>query len=189
MTINEEIYGQLETVNIENKNAAIIYLLSVYYKIDATNVIDNDTITQVNLSKIVERDYSKKTLKWNIPLFTSDLFVVEDNWAWVLDEYRKMWMDIKGSKGGDKATCIKKMKDFFSKHPELRKDDILNAAAFYTGEFKSGNNPKYMIEADNFIYKLVDKVNRSKLEQVLEQFIINKAEKINELNRYDGKIR
>lgn len=188
--VNQKIYEQLEAFNVKNKEAAVLYLLAVYYKIPPEGTIAQEIITQVNLTKIVERDYNTNTVKWKIPLFSSDNIVVDDNWAWVLEEYRMLWMNVRGSKGGDRATCITKMKQFFANNPHIRKEDIMKAAKFYTKDFISGgNNPTYMIEADNFIYKKVEKVNRSKLEQMLEVIRSQVRVQQTDANRYEGKIK
>lgn len=185
MIINKSIYEQLERFNIE-KNAATLYLLSIYYNVDATGIIDDEIIKQVNFTKIVERNYSTRKITWNLSLFSEEGTVIDVKWDWVIDEYRKLWMDIKGSKGGDRRTCIDKMKKFFATNPDIRKSDVMEAASYYVTSFVKGNNPMYMVEADNFIYKKQEGTTRSKLEQMLEIVKLNKS---SESNRYTDKIR
>jgi len=185
MIINKAVYEQLERFNIE-QNAGTLYLLSIFYNVDATGIIDDEIIKQVNFSKIVERNYSTRKTTWNIPLFSDERTTIDMKWDWVIDEYRKLWMDIKGSKGGDRATCIAKMKKFFAANPDIRKADVMEAAKQYTSGFIKGNNPTYMVEADNFIFKKVEGTTRSKLDQMLE---IVKLSKGSESNRYTDKIR
>jgi len=185
--INQAIYEQLDRFNIE-KNAGTLYLLSVFYNIDATGIIDDEIIKQVNFTKIAERNYSTRKTTWNVPLFSEVGTAIDEKWDWVIDDYRKLWMDIKGSKGGDRATCIAKMKKFFAANPSVRKSDIMEAAKQYTSGFLKGNSPTYMIEADNFISKKVEGTTRSKLEQMLE--ILNLTKQNQTIgNRYTDKIR
>ena len=57
------------------------------------------------------------------------------------------------------------MKDFFSKHPEVRKQDIIDAAELY---LSTTTNPEYIMSADYFIWKDKGRNQRSMLETYLE---------------------
>lgn len=67
-------------------------------------------------------------------------------------------------KMGDVHTCNKKM-DVFLKEYKVDYETVLKATDLY---LESLNDPRYCIEADNFIFKYEDKVRRSKLMEYCE---------------------
>ena len=152
------------------------YLVSLHFNLNPT-YIPELVKKQTNLTGILQRDYTKGTVVWTVPLFDSkpsiSLVSEDTKWEWVHTEYRKLFMEIKGIAGGDKKGCITKMKKFFSENPEVRKDQVLLAAKMYITDFANGtNDPKFMQRADYFISKIVKgeggNSSQSRLSQYLE---------------------
>jgi hypothetical protein len=152
------------------------YFVSLHYNLNPT-YIPELVKKQANTTGILQRDYTKGTVIWTVPLFDSEssipLISEDKKWEWVHTEYRKLFMDIKGIAGGDKKGCVTKMKKFFAENPETRKEQILIAAKMYTIDFANGtNNPKFMQRADYFISKVVKteggNSSQSRLSQYLE---------------------
>jgi len=170
--INEKIRDKLREFNV-NEDEGLLYLLGVFYNLKTSGIIPEETIKQVNFSKIVTRDYEGEvpSVLWNIPLFEGQVY--DSNWQWVL-EWRMLFMEIRGDAGGDRKGCIDKMKKFFSQHPEVRKDEVFDAANMYLDEFRYGSKreTKYLQQADYFISKINREegtnIKRSRLEQYVE---------------------
>lgn len=177
MTINGEIDVILEEagMNIDNQmDTGKLYLLALYHGLD-TSVIPEVIVRKVNHTKICERDYGSKTIKWNTPLFDTPGMVVDTGWAWVTTEFRDLFYQIRKDAAGDPKSVMKKMKKFFSEHPEVRKDEVIAAANLYLSEFRTGSqNSKYLQKADYFISKQDAGIVSSRLEQYLE--IVKKEE-------------
>lgn len=169
--INPEIRERLKEVNIlnyEDTSDAFLYLFAIYYEL-STDTIDKRVINTVNIAKIVERDYSNKILVWNIKLFKSELEPVDENWDWVNTEYRQLFKNINPNRAGDKAGTLNKMKKYFSLHPIIRKDEIIDAAKMYIQlEIVNQSKENYLTSADYFISKQLDGVKQSKLDMYIE---------------------
>lgn len=165
--INSVIIEKLTEVNLENIDLGIMYLLGLFYDLD-TSCISEEVQRLVHLSKIVERDYnSNEKVKWNVSLFeTSE--ETDENWKWV-EEYRKLFSNIKSDKRGDKKGTISKMKKFFAENPEVRVDDVFQATKMYLEKFRNAPNEAiYMTQADYFISKVEKGDKKSKLLMYIE---------------------
>lgn len=169
--ISEKVRERLKEYQI-NEDAALLYLLGVYYNLNTKDHIPEEIIKQVNFSKIVTRDYDGEvpTVKWNIPLFEGE--ETESAWSWVL-EWRDLFKSIRGDAGGDKKACIIKMKKFFAANPDVRQHEVFEAANLYLDDFRyKKTNLKFLQQADYFISKAVveenKSVKRSRLEIYLE---------------------
>lgn len=175
MIINPKLQKAFKEYNIDY-DEGILYLLSVHFNLILPEEKFEQTIKQVNFSKIIERDYSNKTIKWNISLFyEKDEKIVEDeNWSWVIDEYRKIFTDIRTDAGGTKETCILKMKKLFANKPHIRKDDIIEATKMYVFGVK---DPQYLQKADYFIEKGRGIDRTSRLEEFLE-ILVNREKQL-----------
>lgn len=177
--INPEIYDKISEHGVPNilVDQCVLYLLSIYFEL-LPPIMDADLIRQVNIMKIVERDYTNKTTpKWIIPLFISSEQQTDDVWLWIEKEYRALFIYARRDAGGDKKACVTKMKKFFASYPEVRKDDILLAAKRYIATF-GGNQTeiKYLQRADYFISKSSSGTIESRLSQYLELIKLDKAE-------------
>ena len=189
MHINKVIIQLLEQHNID-VDEGTLYLLGVYFGIKTKDVIPETTMKQVNFCNIVVRDYDKTPveIKWNIPLFEglNETTNTQDTvWGWVIADYRKKFMDIRGTAGGDKTGCISKMKRFFAEHPDVRQEEVLQAVELYieTEGFRYDTSKvKFLQQADYFISKVVKaegtSYSNSRLEQYIELIRLQKQEEI-----------
>lgn len=172
MKINPEI-EQILSQNLKNNEVeeGKLYLLSIYFSLYINNNIISDSVQRVvNLLGICERVYKggSTSIKWNIPLFIGQ-DLPQDEWSWVITEYRAKFKELRANAGGNASTCISKMKKFFSNNPSVRKEDVLRAAEEYLSEFSDPSRLIYLQRADYFIYKSnPDKTIESRLEQYLE---------------------
>lgn len=168
---NPEVLDKLESAGVKDTCSALLYLLSVYYGMASPHLPD-DVVKQVNIARIVERDYSGNItgIKWNIPLFIKESGTTDENvvWLWV-EDYRKLFADVKPEARGDKKGCLVKMKRFFAENPDVRKDEILKAALMYLKPFKDGQQDKqYIQQADYFISKVQKGDKTSRLSTFVE---------------------
>lgn len=171
--INEKI-TQIVNKSGFNKGDILVYLLSLYFNLEPT-YINEQVKEETNRLGIINRDYKNGVVHWVIPLFDkmtdAQIIDTEDNWLWVQD-YRKLFINLRKDGGGDKPGTIKKMRKFFSENPEVRKDDIMNAANMYLLDFASGkNDPHFMQRADYFISKQVHNIGGSSIESRLLQYL------------------
>lgn len=141
MQLNPEISEILKSHQID-KDQGYLFLLGVYFNLDVEKMCSEETIKAINLTKIVEKDYGNKTLKWNIPLFLGQ----ETNFEWVIS-WNANWL-ANPSRKASNPDCIKRMKEFFSKYPHIRKEDVINATDFY---FRS-TTPEYLKNSAAFIF-------------------------------------
>ena len=172
MNINSEIKKLLREHNIDYTKGMLV-LLSLYFELPTDTELDNilhDTMTQINVIKIVDKNLNNGTIVWNVPLFEEDK-KKQSEWQWVLDEYRPLFTSVARDRGGSPSGCIKRMKAFFASHPEVRKEDVLEAARAY---IRATSNPKYLQSADYFIVKGKGADTTSRLEQYLEIIMENR---------------
>jgi hypothetical protein len=123
MTINPLIFSTFKEYNIPSGDG-ILCLLSIHYDLSLSSEVEkalDPVAKQINVSHIVERDFTNKEIRWNIPLFQG----VETQWDWVNTEYRSLFLRVRKDRGGSTTSCLKRMKDFFSHHPEVRKEDVI----------------------------------------------------------------
>jgi hypothetical protein len=145
--INENIIKTLTSNAIGDEG--IIYLLSIYFNLDV-KCIPQKIQTKVNLLKIVERDYDAASfsVKWNEPLFEGES-PTQSHWDWV-EDWRKLFKRVNPERDGTKKYCITRMKKFFSKFPNYRKEDVMIATRAYLGSVAS---PQYCKKAHKFIFE------------------------------------
>jgi len=189
--IREIIRDEHEILRDDIQDVFVLYFISLYHNLNTDVLFDEFLKKQANTLGIVDRDYKKKTIVWKVPLFLENGVAppeTDDNWDWVHSEYRRLFMDVEGSKGGDKQGCIKKMKIYFSKNPHVRKEDVIEAATMYINPFAQGiNDKRFLQNADYFISKqLVEegkKTSKSRLDQYLELINENKTTNSTHLKR------
>ena len=154
MEINPEVEELLKEYKI-NRSAGLLVLLGIYYELDVDTVCPTEAVQAINITKIVEKDYTSKTVKWNVPLFRGQ----EVAFDWVKD-----WLEgfgrVNVDRKGELSTSIKRMKEFFSKNPEYRKEDVYAARDFYFGTLTSN---KYCMKSHKFIYDGVGVMKNSTL--------------------------
>ena len=145
MIINKEIFPVLKQFNI-TKDAGLLVLLGIYYNLDIDTVCPESVIKSINLTKIVERDFSgtKLAVKWNMPLFEGQ----ETEWAWV-QKYNDMW-NINRERKDAWQDVLSRMKEFFTKYPHYRKQDIQRATMSYFATIKDA---QYLKSSAKFIFE------------------------------------
>jgi hypothetical protein len=143
MTINEEIKDVLKECQI-SFNDALPYLISLYlgYK---PSYIPEKLQKQINAAGIVKPGKGSEGLIWVVPLFEEQTtgFDWVDKWV---DSFAKINPDRRGNGRFAKA----RMKKFFAKYPEYRKEDVIGATKMY---MRSVSDPQYLMKSHNFIHK------------------------------------
>lgn len=175
MNINPELLKVIEEYNV-NKSKALLALFSLYYNLPLEMDVSeyfHEAMTQMSILKVVDRNYETGEVIWNIPLFEQQGVNNDSEWQWVLTEYRPLFKEISKERAGSPTSCLKRMKVFFSSHPEVRKNDVIEAAKMY---IRATPDPKYLQSADYFILKDKGSQTKSRLEQYLE-IIFEKKEK------------
>jgi hypothetical protein len=168
MNINPEIKKILQQYNI-TEGSGTLYLLSLYHELP-DGLFSEMLKKQINLSKIVERDYTTPgKLIWNTPLYTSE--VVSDQWDWI-QGWRDLFGKLRNDAIGSKKGCIVKMKKFFAEHPEIRVSDINKATMLYlTPFYNKRQDPKYLQQADYFISKIIKAEGGTQYGSRLEMYL------------------
>lgn len=128
MEINPNIKSILKGHNIDT-DSGLLALMALYYNLNAEKVIPEEIMRKINLTNIVGKDYLSKTLKWNMPLFQGTEAGAFD-WC---SEWHVPFAQI----GKQRATptlialVIRRMKEWFAKNPEYRKEDVFSARDLY----------------------------------------------------------
>lgn len=144
MEINKEIPIILKEFHID-KDAGLLVLLGIYYKLDVDTVCPEEVIKAINTTKIVEKDYVAKTIKWNVPLFIGQ----ETAWAWVKD-WNDRFGKINPTRKDNLSDVTKRMQEWFTKNPQYRVGDIMVATNKYFGQLKEA---QYLKSSAKFIYE------------------------------------
>jgi hypothetical protein len=147
MKLNTEVTELLLQNSIGHDG--ILYLLSIYFGLHV-NCIPDAIQQKVNVLKIAERQYDGYDfhVKWNIPLFEGEA-PTESYWDWV-DDWRKLFKKVNAERDGTKRYCVARMKKFFSRFPEYRKEQVMAATKAYLSTVTDG---QYCKKADKFIFE------------------------------------
>lgn len=130
MLINLEISKILNNYKID-RSAGLLTLLGYYFDLDVDSVCPEEVVKAINTTKIVERDFRTRTIKWNIELFVGQELEFEWVKEWVgkfslLNPARTVaWQD-----------AVASMKEFFSKYPKYRVNDVMEATDNYLSTVK-----------------------------------------------------
>lgn len=127
MEINPDIKSILKSCKIDVQQG-LLCLLAVYFDLDAEKIIPDDLMKKINFTKIMEKDYTSKTIKWNIPLFAGQEFGA---FEWV-NEWIKPFGEIgTPARRGTPKEVVARMKEWFSKNPQYRKEEVFAARDLY----------------------------------------------------------
>ena len=146
MELNPEISLILNEYGIDRSEGTLC-LLAYYYNLEAEKVCSEETVKAVTLTKIVERDYMAKTntLIWNVPLFSGQ----QTEFDWIRD-----WVEPFRRLNADRVGSIRditaRMKEFFTRNPHIRKDDVYKARDNYLVTVKDA---QYLKSPVKFIYE------------------------------------
>jgi|SRR6218665_641795 len=160
MEINEKILEIFEEFDIP-KDDGLCYLISLHFGLNPSFIPDL-LKKKVNSSQIAEAD-EDGSLKWNAELFKSKN--MNTPFDWVKTEYVKLFSERNPEKGGNIKESTNRMKAFFAKNPEVRKDDVLDATRLYL----SRTDPAYIRLPHYFIEKGAGAAKISDLESWLER--------------------
>ena len=158
----------------------ILVLLAHYFNTvpESFKTVYEEEIKVVHFLGIIALDDSFTNItKWNIPLFEKE--IVEDDWSWVITEFREMFKKRKYDAGGTVASCLDKMKKFFAKNPSVRKDDVIEAAKLY---IKSTPDVRFLQKASYFINKNQHESRLSEYLEILKKMKEKKA--VSEPDKY-----
>lgn len=142
MKINPKIKEILKEADIFYDDA-LGYLLAVHYGHRPTYIPDSLRL-KVNATKIVEKE-EKGGYKWNLPLFEGTEFAFE----WVATEYVPLFKEAGSERTGKVRESTARMKKFFAKNPQYRKEDVIEATKMYL----LNTDPRYMMFPHYFIEK------------------------------------
>lgn len=160
MNINPEVVEILKEFNI-NRDAGLLCLLGIYHELDVDTIVPEDIIKAINVTKIVDRDYDSKTIVWNIALFEGQ----EVAFGWVKD-----WMEafkrMNPDRVGSYRDAVPRMKAFFAKYPEYRKDDVYKARDAYIATVKES---KFLMKSHKFIFDGQGAMKKSTLLEFCEK--------------------
>jgi|SRR6187455_1340877 len=167
MEINPLIPQLLQQYNI-NVDEGLLVLLGIYFKLDVDNILPEEAVKAVAITKIVERDYTLKTITWNIPLIKGEETV--SSWNWVID-WIKPFEVMNKDRAGSWRDCISRMQKFFRKYPEYRITDVYEARNLYIRNVRS---PQYLMYSHKFIFDGIGAMEKSTLLQYCEQVAKNR---------------
>lgn len=144
MKFNSEIVEALKSQHID-QDEGLLCLLAIYHGLNADKIVSAVTIKKINLTHIVDKDYSTGTIQWNIPLFEGQ---VVDSFDWV-GEWMQTFGDRNPARRGVKKEVMIRMKNWFAENPEYRKEDVFKARDMY---FRVENpEPKHVKTSYKFI--------------------------------------
>lgn len=160
MEFNPEVVEILREFRI-HKDLGLLTLLGIYHELDIESIVPEETIKAINLTKIVEKDYDTDSIKWNLPLFKGQeaAFDWVSNW---IEPFGRMNPDRKGSA----RDATPRMKDFFKRYPEYRKEDVYKARDLYLSTIR---DPKYLMKSHKFIFDGAGAMKKSTLLEFCEK--------------------
>lgn len=133
---------------------------------------DDEVISKLTRDKIIARDYIDRSFRLLVPFYEDDDGVFEKQYNDIsvnnieerIDEYRILFKGYRVGNMGNKRNCIEAVTRFIILN-RVTFDDILHAARYYI----QNTEPKFITNAENFIYKVTDKGEVSKLYDMLEE--------------------
>lgn len=128
MEINPSIKSMLKGAGTD-VDQGLLYLLALFFKVQPTGIISMEIVRKVAQSRIIEVDHSSKSIKWNVPLFLgteAGAFDWCSEWLQPFAQIGKQRVTPSGT-----ALVIRRMKEWFAKNPEYRKEDVFAARDLY----------------------------------------------------------
>jgi len=139
---NEKIKTICKTFNIDYSKT-ILFLTALYHDLDHS-VIDEFTRKQVYISGMISRDYMKREIIWEVPLYSS----LDTDWNW-LQELANYFVEMNPSRSSDFNEMKEKVTKLMVKE-KISQADIYDSTMYY---LKSLNDPTYLQTFSNFIEK------------------------------------
>lgn len=152
------------------------YLLSIKHELNWDVPIDDEDLNKLLKDRVITRDYIKSSFILNVPFYENDILTdiildTSNNIENRVNEYRHLFKDARVGNMGVKTTVVSLLKQFLHSHKDVTFDEILAATAYYIQNTES----TYVMNAENFIYKIVNGTTVSKLETVLEEYSLHKS--------------
>ena len=128
MEINPQVKAILKGNKID-ETKGLLYLLALHFKLNPIGVIPEEDMRRIILCRIIEKDHLSNSIKWNYPLFAGTEAGAFD---WCVE-----WMHSFSQIGNQRITpsstaiVIRRMREWFSKNPEYRKEDVFAARDLY----------------------------------------------------------
>ena len=156
MKVNPKIIEKLKVSNVHIDDS-LLYLISLFYKLDVTYIPDNIKL-KVNSLNIYSID-SKRRITWNIPIFEEQLA----NFEWV-KSFRNAFKKKNVERAGSLVTCVERFKEYFANNPHIRVDDVKGATKMYLNQA----DPAYIMKSQNFIFMGTKNQRTSELDNWVE---------------------
>lgn len=162
--------------NIE-KNHALLFLIKLAFNIDIPYPIDEAVISKLSKDNIIERDYIEPRFILKIPIFDNDVVIdgrlkkadeinnIQNDVENFIDEYRSMFKGYRIGNMGNRKRCINLMVRFILDNSNYTINDIRSAVHYYI----QNTEPRFITSAENFIFRITDKGEESKLYDVMEE--------------------
>lgn len=144
MEINSKVKEILQEFHIPLEDG-IPYLIALHYGYEPSYIPDvlKSKMNRTNI--VVPEKHKTAGLKWNISLFDNQ----DTNFEWV-KEWMEKFRRVNPTRDFSLSNCKRRMKKFFSKYPQYRKDDVMAATDMYLKNIEDRN---YMITPHYFIEK------------------------------------
>lgn len=153
-----------------DKNSILLLLVKLRENLEWETVIDDETISKLTRDGIIARDYITSKFILKIPVYNTDnesfeqsIKIVED-FEDRINQYRYLFKNYRIGNMGNKRNCIELLHRFLVSN-NYTFDDVLTAAQYYV----QNTDPQFIMNAENFIYKMTDKGWVSKLADTLEE--------------------
>lgn len=180
--LNQKILLYL-TENLElltHRNQCLLFLLKVRENILWEDSIEDELISKLTKDNIIGRNYIDRKFKLLVPFYDNDVVDYPDEISvngLILDvherinEYRTLFKGYRVGNMSNKQTVIDHMIRFILSN-NTPFDEVLFATSYYI----QNTEPKYITSAENFIYRMTDKGEISKLWDVIEELRLSKFE-------------
>jgi len=142
LEFNEDVLEILQDFRVEI-DEGLLYLLSIYHDLKS-DVFPEGLKNAMSTTGIVQKGCGGK-YDWKLPLFKGQ----EVAFDWVETQYCELFKMQNTDRGGNVKESTSRMKIYFSKNPEVRKEEVLGAVRMYL----TGINPSYMSNPHYFIKK------------------------------------
>lgn len=164
------------------KTQALITLILIKESLPWEYPIDDYVISKLTKDNIIRRNYINRNFELTVNLYESDdeLEDIDDN-GWnkfnldnidtMIDSYRTLFKGYRVGNMGNKKNCIDYMIRFILQH-KVSFEEILFATQYYI----QNTEMKYITNAENFIYRVTDKGEISKLADIIEELRLVKSE-------------
>lgn len=176
ININPQIAERLRELDL-NVDDALIYLIAKHYNLEPS-YIPAKLKLQV-LSTGILTDKNKPSLFKSRESVSSGTFTIGMP---QVKEFRDWFKKINPGRASSIDSCSRKLKRFLDEHPDVTFFEVISATKLY---LESVDDPKYLIYADNFIYRGIGEDENSPLESWVEKVKDNKEEINNRHSNYN----